>query len=82
MKNKNTTNYVELTDDQLSKLDGKRLLSLKNRITRVIGLIRSRADEASPEYQFDKDSKQCLLKAQVYKNKILNRLKEFGNITK
>jgi len=70
---KSIKNYTELSDEQLSKLNGKRLLGLKNKMNKIIGVIRT----------FDDDEQKVKLPIAIkYKERIMSKLTGFGNIEK
>jgi hypothetical protein len=70
------TDYRELTDEQLSKLNGKRLLGLKKKMNTIIGKINYNIDESDQ----DEEMKAPLKRAKAYHKKIVDNLDQFGNI--
>lgn len=70
-----TTDYTELTDEQLSKLNGKRLKGLKKKMNIIIGKINFKVSELD-----DDDSKDDLKRAKSYHSRIIKNLEHFGNI--
>lgn len=72
----NPHNYVELSTEELDKLNANRLFGLRDKMNAIISKIDSDWDFTEDEKKAEKE------KAIIYKNKILHRLSKFGHIKK
>lgn len=72
----NPHSYIELSVEELDKLNANRLFGLRDKMNAIISKIDSDWDYAVEEQKSAKE------KAIIYKNKILHRLSKFGHIEK
>jgi len=72
-------NYIELTSEELDKLNANRLFGLRDKMSAIISKI-----DSDYEYTLFENEEKTIAKesAIIYKNKILHRLAKFGHIEK